>query len=277
MRKFWQFRKQQDPWEKALAVKPNFKQAEPAPSPSPMALTQNPMSIGLVIGLPMAGRPIAPSWAVALATIQFPLNLAVGYNVVPGMEIDKARNYIVEQALERNAQYVFFLDDDVAPPSHVVQSLIYALDQDPSAVACGGIYCHKSANPTPLVYRGAGNGTFWDWEANEIFEVTGIGTGCLLIKTEIFKPNRGALTLDKPWFKTVDEPAKVEGANEGRRVISDDLYFCNQLNARGMKILAHGGVLCLHWDTNPMKCYMLPEDSKPLRKARARLIGVGPS
>jgi hypothetical protein len=75
----------------------------------------------------------------------------------------------------------------------------------------GGIYYSKQDVPQPVVFEDNGSGAFHDWEPGSVFEVPGfIGTGCLLIKTEVFDK------IEPPWFQTVNYPDKV----------TDDAFFC---------------------------------------------------
>jgi hypothetical protein len=93
----------------------------------------------------------------------------------------------------------------------------------------------------------------------EVFEVTGIGTGCLMIRTSVFA------SIEQPWFKTTLEAPEAD--IHGERVVSigmtDDLYFCDKLIRAGHKLYAHGAVLCDHWDAPNRTKYFLAPDSLP--------------
>ena len=212
-------------------------------------------SVGLCIGLPFCGRPVCPEWAVCLACQNYPLNTKRTLYCTKGKEIGEARNEMVEAALKAKAKYLWFLDDDVTPPLDAARSLIVTLENsDDSTMVAGGIYCAKVMPTEPVVCRGEGLGSFWKWKEGDIFECSSIGTGCMMIKTEVFKK------LEKPWFKTVDEFCNQK---------NDDVYFCAKVQQSGYKILADGRVTCIHWDWDVEKQdfvpYMLPEDSYPMR------------
>lgn len=223
-------------------------------------------SVGIVVGLPLCGRPTTPLWGVSLATQNYPLNTKVTQVVTMGVEVGEARNQLVKHALDNNATYVWFLDDDVLPPPFACQRLGYNLDkpENKDVMVCAGIYCSKQDPPTPVVYKKDGNGAFWDWKLNEVFEVESVGTGCMLIKTEVFRH------LEPPYFKTVSEYVKDPKTGEvGTVMMTDDIYFCKKVRAAGFKILAHGGVLCEHYNLTDDKFYKLPEDSYPVQAALA--------
>jgi hypothetical protein len=218
------------------------------------------LQVGLTIAIPFIGRPVSAEWAIALASQNYPLNLTHALYAVGGESTDVARNKAVEYALQKKSNYIWFLDDDVQTPFFAVRQLIYTLEQS-QAMVVGGIYCRKGDPTEPVVYRGKGQGAFWKWKVNTVFEVDGIGAGCMMVKTEIFKH------LEKPYFKTVDDFI-TEGTNTSN-ASTEDLYFCNKVRQAGFQILADAHVICNHWDIKTMTPYMLPKDSYPLQEEKA--------
>lgn len=207
------------------------------------------------------GRPVAPEWSLAMQTQNYPLNCSVMHVALKGNSIDKARTAFAKHALEVGAPYIWFVDDDVAPPQFAARQLINTLKQaDDNVMAVGGIYTSRSLPAEPMVYLENGDGCHWKWKKDTVFEVHGIGTGCLMVKTEAFKH------LPEPWFVTIDEsdPGK-ENPGQYRNQCSDDIYFCQKLREAGFRILADANVLCVHWDVKTGKPYMLPADCYPLR------------
>lgn len=227
-------------------------------------------SVGIAIGLPLGRSMTSPLWGVALATQSYPLNTAVTHVVMRDAEVGAARNAIVKWALEHNCTYVMFIDDDVILPPFAIQRLGYTLDTrgpdlypDSKVAVAGGIYMSKEPEglSTPVVYRENGKGGSWDWAVGDIFEVESIGTGCMLIRTDVFKH------LEEPYFKTVEEYVEVNG-EVGSQKITDDIYFCKKVTDAGFTILAHGGVLCGHFDTKTGNIHVLPEDSYPVKAGK---------
>lgn len=226
-----------------------------------------PMFTGLMIGIPLSGRPIVPHWAFGYAALHPPMC----YNVVTchtwQAPIAEARNYFAEQAIANKSRYLFMLDEDVVAPGHTLRQLIYQAENRPEAMVIGGIYCHKSPPAMPMVFRGMGAGPYMDWKAGELFEVDGIAMGCTLIKTEVFQH------LPKPWFKTVDDLSPYFDGNAKAEVWTEDLWFSKLVRDAGFKIYADGAVLCEHWDYNTMKATTLPADSPPMRRATTAVKG----
>jgi hypothetical protein len=233
---------------------------------------------GIAIGIATSGRKVDIRWAMSLPGLGPPVGMSVAWMVRGNPDIErrnrlekhadraKNREIIAEKVVDIGAEYLFFLDDDTICPNFTLTHLHTEIEKDPSIMICGGIYCTKSDPPQPIVFKKLGGGPYYKWKVGDIFECAGLGTGAMLIKTEVFKH------LSKPWFfeprenpvdKIIDlgdgEPSVC--AHEGG---TDDLYFCDKVTKAGFKIMAHGGVLPVHLDQDG-KMYTLPLDSYPCK------------
>lgn len=215
--------------------------------------------VGLVLGIPSGRKAVPREWALALATMSWPFNISIMHMMVVDRAISEAREIICDQAVAVGAPYVWFIDDDTAPPHTACRELLHQLGQHPEAAACGGIYCERREPTTPIVYKEFGTGPHWDWKVGEVFEVQGIGTGCLMLRTEALKG------IPKPWFRSID--VAVATGEISAIQTSDDMYFCKKALKAGYKLLAHGGVLCDHYDVDSGKAFRLPKDSRPYQLA----------
>jgi hypothetical protein len=68
-------------------------------------------------------------------------------------------------------------------------------------------------------------------------EVDGAGTGCMLIRRDVFE------ALGHPWFRWPEWIDEEKGTLER---MSDDIDFCNRARDKGFKVVAHGNVRCGH-------------------------------
>lgn len=216
---------------------------------------------GLLIGLPTLGRPVPLDWALAFKALNPPINFNVLFSIIKGKEIGLARNEFAKQALHHDCKYLFMLGDDVEVPAHTLRKLLFRMENTPNIDVVGGIYCSKCDPPAPLVFKGDGAGTYWDWKVGEFFEVTGMGMDCTLIRTEVFKK------LSEPWFKTVDNDQFQDGINAAE-AWTEDLYFFRKLREElpDSKVFCDGSVICKHHDVYNNKVYTLPNNSYPLRQ-----------
>ena len=228
----------------------------------------------VTVGIPTLGRPIPLDWALSFKSLNPPINYNTVIRLIKGEEVAHARQAIAEFAIEKGCKYLFFLGDDVVVPNHTLRSLIYRLEQDTTIAVAGGVYCAKAEPCFPLVFRGLGNGSYWDWKIGEFFEVDALGMDCTLIRTSVLAE------MPKPWFKTISDDKFLDGLNEAAEW-TEDLYFFNKLKELGLgKVYCDGGIICEHWDIYENKPYGLPKDSLPMRQKLVvkdkRLLMVGP-
>jgi len=220
-----------------------------------------------MIAIPLTGRALPPFFTWSFANLHPPMNYAVQYvtnfdathKVVPA-GIDALRNWFISQALEKNAKYLFFLDEDVTVPGHALRQLIFQMEHHPEAAVIAGIYCHKSEPHNPMVFRGNGAGPYWDWKVGEFFEITGCGMGATLLRVEAFRD------MEQPWFKTVDNCEPFYDGKNAAESWTEDLYMMEKLLKAGWKAYADSSVLCDHWDMNTHIPARLPAGSKPLQR-----------
>lgn len=215
---------------------------------------------GIAIGIASSGRYCPVEWGIALATQVYPVNTNLAWINVVGKDVDAARNTVVDEALKKKIKYIWFIDDDTVPPIDAASKLMYLLDNNGPEVGgkvmvAGGVYCVKQNPPSPLVLMGPGKGPYWKWKIGDTFKCWGLGTGCMMINVEVFK------YLKKPYFKTTSE----EGFSE-----TDDLYFCQKVHDAGFDVMAHGGILCRHWDMQNSLIYTLPSGSYPMTPRKAK-------
>ena len=102
------------------------------------------------------------------------------------------REKLVNSSFDVGADYILWLDSDMTFPSTTLTRL---LSHNKNIVGCN--YKKRSNPQTPVAYKEVGN---WDsWlpldEEESLVEVQGVGMGCILIKTELFKK------INKPYFE----------------------------------------------------------------------------
>jgi hypothetical protein len=226
------------------------------------------MATTFAVLLPFSGRYVPPYWAISLAALRWPSNSSHVILHSTGMKRDLARNTLVKSAIKMGAQFCFFIDDDTQIPGDAVVKLHMALNTaDDDVIAAGGIYTSKCHMAEPYVYLEEDGGPHWKWRVGDVFPCHSLGTGCMMIKTSVFEK------IPEPWFRDIDT---VEEARQdpdldihpsvGEMRMTDDIYFATKLHKAGFRMLAHGGVLPVHWDQNGNP-HTLPRDSYPMENA----------
>lgn len=150
---------------------------------------------------------------------------------VRGMNVVSARNKIVYKALIDGFTHVFFMDSDMEFPQSALERLLHH-DKD----IVGGFYCRKKKGFLPNAFKLGErfDGKLMTEYVDDLREVEAIGTGCLLIKTEVFEK------IKKPWFEY-----RVANA-EDCHMATEDIVFCEKAKEAGYKIYCDGTVNCGH-------------------------------
>jgi len=130
------------------------------------------------------------------------------------------RERLATNAVGLNADYMLWLDSDMVFPATTAVRL---LAHNEPVVA--GNYIRRQKPYKGVAYKKIG-----DWEKplsfdvqDELVSVAGVGMGCLLIKTDIFKE------LSKPWFDFQWTPSSND-------FLGEDMYLCQKITAAGYSI-----------------------------------------
>jgi len=224
--------------------------------------------------IPSAGgtrlAPITMEWHRARMRLTSPF----GYNTaeigMDGYEVGEARSKVVSHAREIGAEFLFFLDYDVLPPSNAIKQLVYRLTATHTHCdVAAGVYCVKEDPAVPIIFKGWNCGPFWDWKVGDVLDegITGVPMGCTLLRLSLF--DRLPQTEEKPWFKTVclDDEIGPHGT------MTEDVWFCKRATEEtGAKIVVDTSVLCGHIDNKTGAIYQLPEDSPPIVRSGLKLV-----
>ena len=188
----------------------------------------------IVIGLPtLTQSKVTMNWAQGYRHIQGMLGCTSGEIIVVDETIAEARNKIIDMAIERKADYLFFLSDDVIPPSDVLVKL-----HQRRTDLVTGVYWTKQYPSTPYLWKEDGIKTaYMDWKLGEYFEVQYAGVDCLLIDMSIFKK------LKKPYFSTNWSYFKDTPPSS---FITEDFYFYEKCKHAGIKLMCDSSIQCLH-------------------------------
>lgn len=191
---------------------------------------QKPLKIA--IGLPSNGY-IRSETTIALASAITATPNALFYLEAPiGCYIHLLREHIAEEALKANCDYLMFIDSDMIFPPDAISAL---LSRDKPVI--GADYHYKyppvmsvtNIDPTKIEEEYTTIDPRWpnhpllnpNHLPNKIFEVRAVGTGFMLIKTEVFQK------IEKPWF-WYDK--------KGDHFLGEDIWFCDKIRKAGLSV-----------------------------------------
>lgn len=102
------------------------------------------------------------------------------------------REHLVNSSIEVQSDYILWLDSDMTFPSTTAMRL---LSHEKNIVGCN--YKKRSNPQTPVAYKNIGDWNSWLplEEKESLVEVEGVGMGCILTKTDLFKK------IKKPYFE----------------------------------------------------------------------------
>jgi len=187
-------------------------------------------------------RDLKPEWAATFSSILGSAFMLAGFENVSWnfntmMPLDLARNTCVKEALNWQADYLLFLDDDVLPPA----TGLVKLYRDALPIV-SGLVKHRRPPHTPLVARRIDRSKPWDlkdpnihWDVefaknyprDQLIEVDASGMGFVLITREVLEK------AAEPWFK-------FEAG------FGEDFYFFWKAQQTGFRNYVDTSVKCLH-------------------------------
>ncbi len=210
---------------------------------------------GLVLAIPTRGT-MRMEWALALRDLAMPLNCSHVIRTVIGKDVVEARNIAMKDALDLDAEYLVFLDDDVLIPPQALHRMFYLMRHNPDWDLLTGIVTTKTIQPEPCIFRKDVSGAFWDWKFPDTFPIDACGMAFCMIRLSTVKEK-----MSEPWFKWPKGMDEDTYREEG-----EDIYFCRRLQEAGGTLMADGGVLCGHL-TADGKVITISEDDPPIRNA----------
>ena len=148
--------------------------------------------------------------------------------VKQGCYIHKNRQNVADYAIEKNYDYLFFVDSDMCFAAEVLQRLI----QDDKEIV--GAHYNMRHFPLTSVNKIADENnkliakTFTE-APRGLFKVHALGTGCMLIKVPAFQK------IPKPWFWYGD-------INDPKSYTGEDIHFCRQAKLAGIDSWCNGNL-----------------------------------
>jgi len=148
-----------------------------------------------------------------------------------------ARNILVQRCLEKEFEWLFFVDHDVILPPATILRWNERMMRGDVPVWCG-LYFAKGNPSEPLIFRGRGNSFYNKWKMGDEVWCDGIPMGCTMIHSSILraiydeseeyqmqpgvKLKRVFETPRKAWYDPEMETYNTSGGTE-------DLHWCTRV------------------------------------------------
>lgn len=161
-----------------------------------------------------------------------------GFVNIGGEAVDVARNYLIEQALESGAKYLFFVGEDTVIPYDGFRILHETAEKNPDSMVVG-VYYIKLSSPMIMINQ---NGYIIpaNVEPGQVYEAWQTGLDAALIPIELLK-------------KMKDDDPELPFTCIGNKIndlpfIGEDNFFVHRWRKLGYKLLVNTDVQCLHMD-----------------------------
>ncbi len=168
--------------------------------------------------------------------------------------IVQARNQVVDQFLDSDSDFLFWIDTDMGFEADVVDRLLEVADVDEAPIVGGLCFAQKETTQDGYGgYRCKPRVTLLDWiehpeggnrmtgrawyAPNMVTEVASTGSACILIHRRVFEAIReehGAT-----WYNRI--------LGDDKLPLGEDISFCVRASALGFPILVHTGVRTTHY------------------------------
>jgi len=172
-------------------------------------------------------------------------SVAVSYHAIDGNPVDLARCWCMDRAIEDDAKYALFIDEDTALPYYGVRNLIKVSEEYPEAIITG-IYYVKFGNVMMSVQDDCGRWVLPNVnpDAPLIRNVVSTGLGCALIPMSVIKKMQ-TMYEGLPLFcivppNTWDDPLVT--------FMGEDTWFYALAKKCGIETIGVPNVQCLHME-----------------------------
>lgn len=176
--------------------------------------------IKLAICVP-ARDSVVTGFALSLAKIAASLTKAgIEHNILfnLGSVIPQQRNTLVHEALEWGATHILWLDSDMHLPARTAEIL---LEHNKEIVAAA--YSTRVPPYNVTAFMDADDLNVRLDARNGLHKVFGVGMGCMLVNTKIYK------ILGEPWHQYLYN-------KDTKDLSGEDIYFCKCANDAGIDV-----------------------------------------
>lgn len=146
--------------------------------------------------------------------------------------LDAARNTCVKEFLERDDDYLWFIDSDIIPPIEALHRLVSA-DKDIIGATCFSMRAEDRAYfPYPVTLRYNEEGKYIVYYGSGTEQVDATGGACVLFKRKV--------------FESIERPYEFLYYPDGTLRLTCDFYVFQKLEKAGFKLFIDFDLLCDH-------------------------------
>ena len=194
----------------------------------------------VTLGIPTLGDVNGSLYASHLA-LAASMGSKVDAMIVPSVfgisPHSRAREVVIEKAIDFNSDYLLFLDSDMVPPANAFHRLLETLERTKASMVAGHFY--RRRYPFTLTWFKTVDGKNIEVSAEpevDFAEIDSCGLACNLIDIKWVREH-----LEKPFFFIGEK--KINGQSE---FVWEDAWFCHKIKEAGGLIVGDARVRVGH-------------------------------
>jgi hypothetical protein len=185
---------------------------------------------------------VNPFLTSVLMRFAFDQRIRVTYAPIHAIHpVSAARNRAVQAFLATDADVLVMIDNDVAPPINVVDSILTMPTECDVVVLPYWVWLPKERHTMPC---------FGQWQDGAMItpdpdtlvegwnEMGSGGTGCMFVRRKVFTDGK----LPEPFFHIINDARKGQ-------VVSEDIYFTARATEAGYRLFTNTDFICSHYRT----------------------------
>jgi len=146
--------------------------------------------------------------------------------------LDAARNQCVKEFLETDADFLWWIDSDIIPPSDALRRLVQA-DKDVIGAVCFSMKTQDNEYfPYPVTLRFNEEKQYSVYYGQGIEGVDATGGACVMFKRKV--------------FETIEKPYEFLYYPDGTLKLTCDFHIFQKMQGEGFKLYIDFDVLCDH-------------------------------
>jgi GT2 family glycosyltransferase len=186
----------------------------------------------VMICIPNSGK-IIPELATLLINWSHDPRWVMQLYMPKGMfPLDNARNHCVQKFLEGNADYLFWIDDDILPPANCLEKFLTADKDIIGAAAFAMKYENEVGYPYPVTLRYNDEKKYVVHYGQGIEECDATGGACVMFKRKV--------------YETVERPYEFQYYKNGTLALTCDFDVFQKCQKAGFKLFIDFSLVCDH-------------------------------
>jgi hypothetical protein len=195
--------------------------------------------------------------------IAIPPNVSTTWMVLKNNISAILREIMTKEAIRRNANFIYYWDDDVFPPPDTVYKMLNHMARFPDIGAITGVVWTKTFPSEPLVYKDANTGAYWGMNRDpnaEPEDIYAAGAGSLMVRVQALRQ------MKPPYWHDV---YSIDPENHRQGISGHDIRLMRKMrDETGYRVTVDGSIECRHFDIKNQLVFERPPHVPTMQDGR---------